>query len=1346
MKAVAILLTVLCLSDAVAFAQPQGKKSGSHPLGSNSEGTHFIVGFMQNEDRDCAGSYGQQKIMIASRFTTSVVIRMPDGQVIRDQFVPGQLRSYNVDMLFECVGEGVFANSVDIRATNPICVYCYSSKRQTSDGYMAIPVDVWGTEYVTANYALDQYDIPNRGGYLDTLCSIIPRGGEFAIIASEDNTNVAVFPTTRTMTSMGAPRIAKVLMKGEMWQVQDGGTVRGATDITGSAISADKPVGLLSGHMRTAVPFRFNTKDHIIEMIPPRNALGRNFVAVPFGGRLSGDLIRIISCDASPTSVTLKSSDGQHNWTINKLGGFVEYDMHDVSVITTDHPVLVTQYAKSENADPRNNGPAVVVAFDPDMVVVTPTEQYAQSALFETMPDTLREEGRVQYDEHYVTLIAERDKFSTLRLNGQPLADQPGIVGADVPNTNYHWATVKIGDGRVHSLTGDALFGGYVYGLGPEDSYAWPIGCGVRKFDVTDSTAPVVHDSIECSGVFVTVYESGPFQSGLRRIWIDSAGSSNVQLQLTQLMIGDEYGEGHVLLQDPRKPGHARIIAEDQAGNRDTVDFDVVASIQLTFSADAVAFADVLPSVSYSQLFVISNPNPVPVTIDHLLLRRGREFIFDKDYTGVVIPPKGSVTVKIFFQSPAKQDQFDTLDLTAACQTYSIPFSAHISSPKIATEDLDFKTLRSGTVRSLPLRVWNSGTIPLRIDSAVIAGTSFSMQTPLQHVVLLDPGKDTSLIILFSPQSVGGYTGTVSFYSTADSVAVAHLRGVAVYPEIRIGGYDYGTIQVGDTLCTTVPVTNIGGDTAHLTGLQLSQPRAFLPDPSVFPHDLASGDTLWVKICFVPDSERVYTSDILPLNSDGLEDKNQIVGGGYQLRAAIGGYDWHARWVGTTNDSIVYVHNRSSQALTVSTVWIDGPQSNEFAVEPLKNSVVLNGNDSLPVKVSFIPAGPGYRSCMIHAGTSSRLQATVDSVLQGIGLKAGASDSLAFDNTLSYSCDGRPGSLTLRNDGNTPLTVADFQLTSVPPLATLVDPSPVGTVIPVGGSLAMNFKVDFAGYVGTVTGSFAWSFTEIPRAVKRGSTPASSGFQRSFSIRSEAQQFTIAAVTPQSVAIGGKFDLVVNVAAVHWPGIGVSGVKVKIQNNPTVARFDVPAWNTRAAGAVNGWIPDGAPVVEKSGVVTISFRPASGGVLPLDNVSFIPFPYDGFLGNNSRDSFSVTLIPANPPCSPQAATLAPYQVDSICGLSSRLIQVTGGAYQLKQSAPNPSGTTATIEFTLGMEAQTTLELVDVNGASVGRLVDGVLPAGRHTVDVDVRKLPSGLYYYRLNSGPYNAVRTMTIAK
>ena len=30
--------------------------------------------------------------------------------------------------------------------------------------------------------------------------------------------------------------------------------------------------------------------------------------------------------------------------------------------------------------------------------------------------------------------------------------------------------------------------------------------------------------------------------------------------------------------------------------------------------------------------------------------------------------------------------------------------------------------------------------------------------------------------------------------------------------------------------------------------------------------------------------------------------------------------------------------------------------------------------------------------------------------------------------------------------------------------------------------------------------------------------------------------------------------------------------------------------------------------------------------------------------------------------------------------------------------------------------------------------------------VDVRSIPSGLYYYRLTSGPYGAVRMMTVAK
>jgi len=1340
MKAALLLLLVVLTGSTCVIAQPTGKEGDRRLLGANSEGTHFFVGFMENELYECSYSYGQRAISIASRFNTNFTITFPDGRVISDGLGAMQLRSYQVDRRYECVGEGVFNNGIEITAEHPISVYCYSSRPQTSDGYLALPTNAWGTQYVSANHGVDYYTYdPTQPG--DSICAIYPRGGEFAIIAAEDNTQVTVYPTTRTYREQRS--VTKVLMKGQIYQLQDGGFIRGATDLTGSVITSDKPVGLLSGHVRTGIPVGGDGKDHLIEMIPPRNELGRNYVTVPFGGRQGGDLVRIISTDPGTTTVTIANSHGTAPQVVSGLGHFIEFILTEVTVIDADKPVLVTQYSRSTSTDPRNQE-KIVVKFDPDMVVVTPEEQFVNAAVFQTLPNLSTSPdypwGTPQFEHHFVTIVAEEAKFGTMRLDGQPLPTFADFQTGKVQGTPYVWASMQVEDGMIHVLEGDALFGGYVYGLGSFDSYCWPIGAGLRKFDVTDEQPPVLSAEQDCGGFNVTAREEGPFESGLRDAWIDESYSENVKFKRVMLIIGDEFSLGYVSLDDPRKPGRARFIAEDLAGNRDTIEIELAAPAGLTFDQEEVLLADVQPGLTYRATLVVNNPNPDPITVDSLLCIIRKQFLLAASYQGKVIPPGGSLSVEILFSTLELREVHDTILVKSQCQYYRIPLRATVGAPAIGTHDLEFDTLRVGRERLLDLRVWNPGTVALHIDSTIIEGDGFSAAGLLWKPDSLLPGADTTISIRFRPDYVGDFNGIVRFYSDADSVAVAHLHGVGAYPEVSIGSYDFGIVAIGDTACALVPVTNTGGDTLHLTDVVLLEEEGFIVDRSIFPKDLGPGDTLWVQVCFVPLREHDYLADAFPQNDDGVEGQGALRGRSYQIRASLGGYDWKERWVNTEHDTVVFLRNLSLQPLTIDSVFIDESAGDpgEFKItEPLQLPLALPAGDALPVKVRFSPLLPGLRSCIIRGigSVPGGRQIFVDSVLQGFGLIALASDVTEFDSSLAFSCGSRTGSITIYNEGNTTLTLAGIRVESSPAIVTLVDPAVAHQKIPVGESLRIEFLVDLAGYTGDVTSMIAWSFEELPDTLRR-----------TFSLSSAPQVYGIAASVPASVGVGSGFDVNVRVEDVFWRTMPEGEVELRIEHNPRLAQFDMETWNARTTSAVGLWVPDAVPVVERPGVVVLRFRPWGADSALLDGVSFVALPFSSFLGNTRLDTFHVTMSIPGRGCVLAGATSAPYMLDSICALDDRLFELTGDGYVLKQNRPNPTGTATEIEFMLGMEASTTLELFTADGRLVRMLVQETLPAGQYDVPVDLTELPSGLYFYRLTSGPFSAVRQMMVAR
>ncbi len=103
-----------------------------------------------------------------------------------------------------------------------------------------------------------------------------------------------------------------------------------------------------------------------------------------------------------------------------------------------------------------------------------------------------------------------------------------------------------------------------------------------------------------------------------------------------------------------------------------------------------------------------------------------------------------------------------------------------------------------------------------------------------------------------------------------------------------------------------------------------------------------------------------------------------------------------------------------------------------------------------------------------------------------------------------------------------------------------------------------------------------------------------------------------------------------------------------------------------------------------------------------------------------------------------------FRRDPFCGLEERLFEFTASTFRLDQNVPNPFNRSTTIGFELPFDNPTTLLVYDTYGSVALRLIDGPLPAGVHSTTTPDGALPSGVYYYRLTSGPFAATRRMIV--
>jgi hypothetical protein len=105
---------------------------------------------------------------------------------------------------------------------------------------------------------------------------------------------------------------------------------------------------------------------------------------------------------------------------------------------------------------------------------------------------------------------------------------------------------------------------------------------------------------------------------------------------------------------------------------------------------------------------------------------------------------------------------------------------------------------------------------------------------------------------------------------------------------------------------------------------------------------------------------------------------------------------------------------------------------------------------------------------------------------------------------------------------------------------------------------------------------------------------------------------------------------------------------------------------------------------------------------------------------------------------------------TICGGVNSIDSGTEGespkVFALDQNYPNPFNPSTKISWQSPVSGHQALKIYDVLGNEVETLVNEEKPAGNYEVDFNATQLSSGIYFYRLQAGYYNASRKMILIK
>lgn len=750
--------------------------SSAQVLTNGTMGREFWIAIPPNEKADIQSTI--LDIYITSNVNTNVTVEIPSLGYTRTKTVT----AFTTTTFGQKDGIG---NNLEIRdsevsvpfgihITSPelISVNVLNAKPVSSEGFTALPLSVWGKENIHCSF----YDFGE----------VKPWGGGFLVVAAYDNTVMNIelrgkgFGRTVGGKKVGDV-IQKTLQKGDVFMVRGNGATLNSFDLTGSKITSSRPIGLISFHERTMIPAieNNNGREHIVEMIPPVSAWGRNFVSYEFHRKDKGDFFRavakedgtIVSCTWYDKVTNQKIQNLQ--WILN-AGQFQEFmnsssspggeSIRGYAVWASNKPILLMQYGYSGQWDGTNN-------FDPLMLVVPPIEQYVSKAIIQTPSSSSFTTNNLNFFAIGDSTDSSQKLLRSIKINGTPLFESdPQILLQRISGTNIYYIKKKLTFG-VHQLESDTKLGAYMYGSSSFDQYGWFSIMSVNKIDEFDTLAPQIQVTQSCGVFKITAREQ---HTGISDAMLLKDFSSNFKDNSTTGFANDPKVTKHEFnleVLDPTKDARAVFEVIDRAGNvvRDTVEYTAE---KLTNNIPEINFGKVRVGTTEEFEIVLSNNGTSTIFIS--AIQTSNPDIFLAENSLKEIQTGGQATVKIRYmpkmETSGESFNEDSLIVITGCGRFKYFMFGRGTMPKIAVGDFNAGLVKINEKVCLEKGLWitNPGTENIIITEISGISAPFTLSNSSALPATIAPG-DTLFLkdVCFQAGTSGNFVQQITFKSDA---------------------------------------------------------------------------------------------------------------------------------------------------------------------------------------------------------------------------------------------------------------------------------------------------------------------------------------------------------------------------------------------------------------------------------------------------------------------------------------------------------------------------------------------------------------------------------------------------
>lgn len=318
-------------------------------------------------------------------------------------------------------------------------------------------------------------------------------------------------------------------------------------------------------------------------------------------------------------------------------------------------------------------------------------------------------------------------------------------------------------------------------------------------------------------------------------------------------------------------------------------------------------------------------------------------------------------------------------------------------------------------------------TLILRSVRFAVGNKEFVLNSPLPFPIRVPNKGGVDFSMCFLPRGASGLKlfDTVIFDIGCGLSIRVPLRATTPTSALRVDDVDFGSVPVGDTACLFMKVVNNGTRIATITDAYLSFPTSvFISNASVvLPKQLSPGDSLILRVCFIPTDTFDLKRTMVFENSLALDVLGEVRGRGVMPILVASGIDMGSRRIATFIDSSVVLRNIGTAPVSLRYNDQTGNNAEFLHSLPQGRSITIQPKDSFLLPVRFYPVASGsYSSTLNFTGSNTRY-AQVSVPLLGRGTVPVVNVRNVLFDTLAVGASRQIKPACIFSQGNEALTV-----------------------------------------------------------------------------------------------------------------------------------------------------------------------------------------------------------------------------------------------------------------------------------------------------------------------------------